>query len=421
MFRRNPRLIYLLIAGGESLIGSLIFTVLAIYYVTVVKLNPLQLVLVGTVLELTILLCEVPTGVVADTFSRRLSVIIGMFVLGIAFLLEGSLPFAAGIFLAEAIRGAGHTFISGALDAWLAGEVGDEGVGPIYLRGGQVGRGASLAGVALSMALGSLWLQLPVLLGGALYLLLGLALVLLMPEHGFEPAAGAETGARNPFRQMAGTLRAGGRVVRGRPMLRTLLAASLFVGLALEGWDRLWEAHFMLTLGFPAFGGWGPIIWFGIINVAGQLLGIAAMEWFRRRVDTLDVRRTTRMLLTLQGIEIALMLAFALAPSFGAALVLILLFQVVGGLVGPVAGTWSVQHTEPRTRATVLSMGGLLNAFGQTVGGPAVGAIGRYASIRAALIASGLLLSPLLVLYARVLRRERARVVAVEAPAGSGR
>ncbi len=407
MFKRNPGWIYLLIVGAESFIGTLIFTVLAIYYVTVVKMNPLQLVLVGTVLELAILLFEVPTGVVADTFSRRLSVIIGMFVLGTAFLLEGSLPLVAGVFLAEAIRGIGHTFISGALDAWIAGEVGEEAVGPIYLRAGQISRAAGLVAVGVSVGLGSIWVQLPVLLGGALYLLLGVALVFMMPERGFEPAAGTEAGVRSPFRQMAGTLREGTRVVRGRPMLQTVLLSSLFVGLALEGWDRLWEARFLLTLQFPAFMGWSAVVWFGIISVLGQLLGIAAMELFRRRVNTDNVERTTRVLLTLQAVEIAIMLAFALAPSFGAAFVLILLFQVFGGLIGPVAGTWSVQHTEPRTRATVLSMGGLLNAGGQTIGGPAVGAIGAYGSIRAALITSALLLSPLLVLYNRVLRRER--------------
>jgi hypothetical protein len=40
-------------------------------------LNPLQLVLVGTVLEATAFLAEIPTGVLADVYSRRWSVIVG--------------------------------------------------------------------------------------------------------------------------------------------------------------------------------------------------------------------------------------------------------------------------------------------------------------------------------------------------------
>ena len=49
-------------------------------------LAPYQLVLVGTAVELSIFLFEIPTGVVADVFSRRLSIIIGYFLMGIGFL-----------------------------------------------------------------------------------------------------------------------------------------------------------------------------------------------------------------------------------------------------------------------------------------------------------------------------------------------
>ena len=59
-------------------------TVMAVYYVSEVGLNPLELVLLGTVFEATIFLCEIPTGVIADTDSRRASVIIGLSLEGVA-------------------------------------------------------------------------------------------------------------------------------------------------------------------------------------------------------------------------------------------------------------------------------------------------------------------------------------------------
>ncbi|TAK20408.1 MAG: hypothetical protein EPO26_17695 [Chloroflexota bacterium] len=52
-------------------------------------LTPLQLVLVGTMLEVTAFPCEIRTGIVADVYSRRLSVIIGVFLHGVAILVEG--------------------------------------------------------------------------------------------------------------------------------------------------------------------------------------------------------------------------------------------------------------------------------------------------------------------------------------------
>jgi DHA3 family tetracycline resistance protein-like MFS transporter len=52
----------------------------------------------------------------------------------------------------------------------------------------------------------------------------------------------------------------------------------------------------------------------------------------------------------------------------------------------------------------MFSVGGQADAVGQIVGGPAVGAIGNL-SIRAALVASALILSPVLPLYVLAIRR----------------
>jgi len=73
----NAYTLYLIMGAAHALFSSMIFTVLTVYYVQTVGMNPLQLVLVGTTIELTVLLFEIPTGVVADLYSRRLAVIIG--------------------------------------------------------------------------------------------------------------------------------------------------------------------------------------------------------------------------------------------------------------------------------------------------------------------------------------------------------
>ncbi|MGE5654714.1 MAG: MFS transporter, partial [Bacillota bacterium] len=104
-----------------SLASVVMFTTYAAYYVQVIGLNPLQLVLVGTVLETTVMIFEVPTGIVADAYSRRLSVIIGMFVLGTGYLIDGLIPYFkhsletrglslfAGLLVGEIIVGIGWT------------------------------------------------------------------------------------------------------------------------------------------------------------------------------------------------------------------------------------------------------------------------------------------------------------------------
>jgi|SRR2546428_1655286 len=80
--RLDATLVYLIFSGVGSLSFSSIATVNLVYQVEVAKLSPLQLVLVGTALEVVCFLCQIPTGVLADVYSRRLSVIVGLFILG---------------------------------------------------------------------------------------------------------------------------------------------------------------------------------------------------------------------------------------------------------------------------------------------------------------------------------------------------
>ena len=46
--------------------------------------------------------------------------IIGFFLIGAGFIFEGSVPVFAAVLAAQVIWGAGYTFISGALEAWIA-------------------------------------------------------------------------------------------------------------------------------------------------------------------------------------------------------------------------------------------------------------------------------------------------------------
>ncbi len=78
-------------------------TVSSVYRITEASLDPLQLVLVGTAPEVTVFLFEVPTGVVADVYSRKLSLIIGFAFMGAGFILEGALPLFATILAAQVV------------------------------------------------------------------------------------------------------------------------------------------------------------------------------------------------------------------------------------------------------------------------------------------------------------------------------
>ncbi len=81
--------VYLLTAAVSGTAASVVFTLSQVYRVSTVGLNALELVMVGTVMQLTIFLFEIPTGVVADVISRRLSVIIGYALMGLSLVSSG--------------------------------------------------------------------------------------------------------------------------------------------------------------------------------------------------------------------------------------------------------------------------------------------------------------------------------------------
>jgi hypothetical protein len=62
--------LFLIISGSHALLFTMMGFIHAIYRVEAAQLNPLQLVLLGTALEVVIFVFEVPTGIVADVYSQ---------------------------------------------------------------------------------------------------------------------------------------------------------------------------------------------------------------------------------------------------------------------------------------------------------------------------------------------------------------
>lgn len=239
---------HLVLSFVVDMADVLIWTGFTVFQLSVIGMSPFQLVLVGSIFEITILLCEVPTGVIADLVSRRLSVIIGFTLTGVAYMLQALFPIFAVAVLGATIWGVGVTCVSGAYDAWLAGELGTERLGPALLRGEQIARVAALFGLVGSATLGGIAFGLPVLVGGVLFAAGAVYCLVAMPETNFHRAAADE---RTTWRKLSSTLRDGIAVVRRRPTLLRLLAVLFFFGLFSEAWDRLWQAH-MLRLGKSA-------------------------------------------------------------------------------------------------------------------------------------------------------------------------
>jgi hypothetical protein len=223
--------------GVSSFLFTLTFTISSLYHILTVGLDPLQLVLVGTALEVAVFLFEVPTGIVADVYSRRLSIIIGFFIVGVGF---------------------------------------------------------------------------------------------------------------------------------------------------------------------------------GGIAMVSQLLSIGLNEFARRRVNLSDHVATARAVMLIYGAVSVGIIVFAVSGDFVAALVAYWLLMSIREVSEPMSRAWLNQSLEPNVRATMFSLHGQTNAIGQTAGGPPIGLVGSLGSVRAALIASGTILSFTLPFFAYTLRRQGKPVLVEE-------
>ena len=133
---------------------------------------------------------------------------------------------------------------------------------------------------------------------------------------------------------------------------------------------------------------------FGALSLASTIVIIISARLTRRAVRQLEGRVVSRSLVALQLMRVAGRALFALAPSWGLALVPYFFESIVRASFYPLFNAWLIRRTDEDVRATVLSTTSVSNALGQMGGGPISGAIGNLYGIPAALPSSAALLFP---------------------------
>lgn len=235
----KPYPLYLTLESGTAFLTGISFATVTVYWVTAGRLNPLQLVLLGTALEVSYFVFQLPTGLLADLVSRRLCVLTGLFIVGVAQVMASLSASYANLISAWVVLGIGAALNNGAQDAWIAdelsAELGDHTMTGVYLRATQLGLIATVAGSLLSGVIALAGLELPLRAGGALTCLLAAAAALVMPERHFHRSAAAAAGVRQVVRQSAQLLRdqtrSTHRAIVAVPGLVLLFGMTLFIGL----------------------------------------------------------------------------------------------------------------------------------------------------------------------------------------------
>ena len=410
----SPYRLYLFLECGMSFLLGISYATVTVYWVTSARLNPLQLLLLGTSLELSYFVFQLPTGVLADLVSRRLCVLTGLFIVGVAQILASLSPSFGNLMASWALLGLGAALNNGAQDAWIADElsteVGDDRMTGVYLRATQLGLIATVAGSLLSGVVALAGLELPLRVGGALICLLAAAVAVVMPENNFRRPE-AEPGLGKVVRQagamLAGQVRSTHRAVVAVPGLVLLFGMTFFAGMWSESFDRLWGAFLLRDISFPRNAGLHPAMWFSLFACAAAVLGLGATEVARRRTERLGPDSVVGALLVLTLAIGAAVVGMATAHAFAVVVATYLVVSVLRPVLDPLLSGWLVGRIQPSVRATALSAKDMFDSGGQILGGPVVGAIGTLASLRIALLAGAGALGPAAACIAAASRRIR--------------
>jgi MFS family permease len=349
-------------------------------------------------------LFEIPTGVVADTFGRRISYVLGAATLFASTLLYWWMWSIHGPFwawaLVSVLLGLGFTFFSGATEAWLVDALHAtkyRGTLEAAFARGQIAGGiamltGALAGGVIAQATN---LGVPYIARAILLALTFVVACTSMQDIGFSPKK-RERVVAAVKRILRSSLDYGFR----NPPARWLMLSGLFAGGV-----GIYAFYAMQPYLLQLYGEGGSYSIAGLAAaiVAGtQILGGALVP----RLSRLFRRRTT-FLLCGTLVSAAALAAIGLSSSFGVVLALLGVWALVFAAAMPVRQAFLNGIIPSEQRATVLSTDNLLASSGGVAFQPALGRVADVWGYAISYVAAGaieLFALPLLSLA----RREKA-------------
>ena len=349
-------------------------------------LTNVQAFAANAIYTLGLVLFEIPTGMVADSFGRRTSYLLGAGIQLVGNLLYFWMWYVNGPFwgwaIASLLLGFGYTFFSGALEAWLvdalkhAGFDGD--LDPIFAKNQIVTGVAMLVGTVAGGFIAELAaLGAPYLVRAGLQLVSFIVALALMRDLGFTPERAAG------FAKQVKTLATAGWKygLANRPVRWVMLAAPFYIGTGIYGFYA--AQPYLLDL----FGDQEAIGVAGIAaaGIAGtQVAGGFAVPYVRRLI-----KRRTDVLLACAVLTSASLVLMGLIQIFAVVVTLLVLWAVAFAANAPVRQAYINALIPSRQRATVLSFDSMVNSMGGVAFQPVLGRVADTTGYAASYIVSG--------------------------------
>lgn len=382
---RRIRNIYLVLSQFIWLPTSLIVGVNTLFLLDG-GLNNVQAFAANAIYTLGLVLFEIPTGMVADTFGRRTSYLLGAAVQLLGNLMYFAMWYTHGPFwgwaIASLMLGAGYTFFSGALEAWLVDALRKSGydgeLDPIFAKNQIVTGAAMLVGTIAGGFIAQIAsLGVPYLVRAGIQLVSFVTALVLMKEIGFTPER-----AKSFVAQVKALAGAGVKYgFKNRPVRWVMLAAPFYMGTGIYGFYA--AQPYLLEL-------YGDIHAIGVAGIAAagvattQMVGGFAVPYIRKIIP-----RRTHLLLACCTLTTVSLLLMGLIQVFAIVVALLVLWAVAFSVNMPVRQTYINSLIPSRERATVLSFDSMVSSTGGVAFQPVLGRVADASGYAASYLVSG--------------------------------
>ena len=378
---------YLVLLLGNTLAASFIWGINTLFLLDA-GLSNLEAFAANAFFTAGMVIFEIPTGIVADTWGRRVSYLLGTVTLaGSTFLYWGlwlmDAPFWTWA-VVSILLGLGFTFFSGAVEAWLVDALRyaeyDGSLELVFGRGQMVAGAAMLGGsVAGGVIAQATNLGVPFLVRGGVLLTMFVVAWRLMQDLGFtpEPAAHPLQAMRNIF---TASLDYG---LKNRPVRWVMLSAPFSTGVGIYVFYAL--QPYLLEL-------YGDEKAYSIAGLAAAAVAGAQIVggWGAPHVRRLFGRRTTTLILSAvaDGFVLALL---GVAEAFWLGLALVVIWGLLSAAQMPIRQTYLNGMIPSRQRATVLSFDSLMGSSGGVVIQPVLGRVADVYSYGTSFVVSAVI------------------------------
>jgi MFS family permease len=406
---------YYAITGLFNLAMSLIWGIDTLFKMHA-GLDILEVMLTNAAFTFGMMVFEIPTGVLADTLGRRVSLLLclgTLFLTTLAYVAIPRLGLGFGAFAVVSIfLGLGYTFYTGAVEAWLVDALkaaGHDGpLEPIFARGQMMFGAAMLVGTVGGGLLGQVDLALPYVVRAAVVVPLFLLAGRSMRDLGFTPRA---LELRRVPAEMRRVFVEGIRYGWSHGVVRPLMLASLVSMSFLIFGHYSWQRYFLDLLG-------RELVWVSGVIAAADALSLMAGSALAAVLSRRLPEHTSILALSTAAQAVLVVLAGVAGGGvfgvqargldpFAAAVGLYLLYGVALGCSMPVKQAYLNAHIPSAQRATIISLDSFFANAGGVVGQWGWGSLAKLRSIADAWVYAGATLLLGVPLYWLARRSER--------------